>query len=357
MDISKFNNTLLYSNKNVEKLARKLINESANAVLMEMFEDKCVFADHTTGNIYESKYSFDGNVFSFDNFEQITFESNNDNLKEAISNYFDDSLPSLTEAYEQHIAETNSDVFEDSLAEALASKNMDEVVDYTELAGISEEVSDFRNSSIYRLYEERINKAPLSNVKIFDWKHPVKVALIDEDVNKVLNKSVAAKAKRLKTSAEFKKAFMEAAKDAVDGSNGLMEDLLEKNQALTALSKADLKEIVGFSVIGDKSLMEKRNEITDIVEGIIENSATLTEAKNALTEENTHAKDDKDPAPEATEQDCEAIKKALETAKSKATDEKLINKIDDLISSIDSAANVGETDVGAVKEAISLLSL
>ena len=32
MDISKFNNTLLYSNKNVEKLARKLINESANAV-------------------------------------------------------------------------------------------------------------------------------------------------------------------------------------------------------------------------------------------------------------------------------------------------------------------------------------
>lgn len=357
MDISKFNNTLLYSNKNVEKLARKLINESANAVLMEMFEDKCVFADHTTGNIYESKYSFDGNVFSFDNFEQITFESNNDNLKEAISNYFDDSLPSLTEAYEQHIAETNSDIFEDSLAEALASKNMDEIVDYTELAGISEEVSDFRNSSIYRLYEERINKAPLSNVKIFDWKHPVKVALIDEDVNKVLNKSVAAKAKRLKSNAEFKKTFMEAAKDAVDGSNGLMEDLLEKNQALTALSKADLKEIVGFSVIGDKSLMEKRNEITDIVEGIIESSATLTEAKNALTEENTPTKDDKDPAPEATEQDCEAIKKALETAKSKATDEKLINKIDDLISSIDSAANVGETDVGAVKEAISLLSL
>lgn len=357
MDISKFNNALLYSNKNVEKLAKKLINESANAVLMEMFEDRCFLADHTTGNIYEAKYSFDGNVFSFDNFEQITLESKDDNLKEAISNYFDDGTISLAEAYEKHLAETNSDLFEDSLAEALASKNMDDVIDYTEIAGISEEVSDFRNSSVYRLYEDRINKVPISNVKLFDWKHPVKISIIDEDKNKVLNRSVAAKAKKLKSNSEFKKSFMEAARDAIEGSNGLMEDLLEKNQALTALTKADLKEIVGFSVIGDKSLMEKRNDISDIIENIIENSTVLSEAKATLTEEDAPSKDDKDSAPEATEQDCEAIKKALETAKSKAKDEKLINKIDDLISSIDSAANVGETDVGAVKEAISILSL
>ena len=110
-----------------------------------------------------------------------------------------------------------------------------------------------------------------------------------------------------------------------------MEDLIESYLPLTALSKSDLKEIVGFTVVGSKSLMEKRNELVDIIEGIIENSETLSEAKASLTEADEETADDKDPAPEATEQDVEAIKKALETAKSKAKDEKLIKKIEDII--------------------------
>ena len=72
MDIGKFNDALLLSNKNVEKLARKYINESCNAALMEMFEDKCILADHTTGQIFEANYSFDGETFIFEN---NTFEN------------------------------------------------------------------------------------------------------------------------------------------------------------------------------------------------------------------------------------------------------------------------------------------
>ena len=51
------------------------------------------------------------------------------------------------------------------------------------------------------------------------------------------------------------------------------------------------------------------------------------------------------------------LKKALETAKEKVEDEKLISKIEDLIDAIDEASKSGETDVGAVKESIQILSL
>ena len=56
MEISKFNNSLMYSNKNLEKLIRKVINESSNAVLLETFTDKCILQDHITGGIYSCDY-------------------------------------------------------------------------------------------------------------------------------------------------------------------------------------------------------------------------------------------------------------------------------------------------------------
>ena len=134
MDIGKFNDALLLSNKNVEKLARKYINESCNAALMEMFEDKCILADHTTGQIFEANYSFDGETFIFENFTEIELEKTDASLKEAIGDYFDDKNVNLVEAYES-CSDSNSDFFETSLSEALASKNMSEIVDYTSLEG------------------------------------------------------------------------------------------------------------------------------------------------------------------------------------------------------------------------------
>ena len=130
MDIGKFNDALLLSNKNVEKLARKYINESCNAALMEMFEDKCILADHTTGQIFEANYSFDGETFIFENFTEIELEKTDSSLKEAIGDYFDDKNVNLVEAYES-CSDSNSDFFETSLSEALASKNT--AVSYTHL--------------------------------------------------------------------------------------------------------------------------------------------------------------------------------------------------------------------------------
>lgn len=356
MDISKFNNALLYSNKNVEKLAKKLVNESANAALMEMFDDKCILADHTTGQIFEAKYKFDGNTFVFEDFEEVQLEHNNDALKEAISDYFDDADISLKEAYESNSG-SNSDVFEESLTEALAGKNMDNVINYSELSGINEEIGDVKKSDTFKVYTERLAKVPTNSIKLFDWKNPVRVSLIDEDKNKILNKSMKAKAKKLKTDANFKKELAEAAMEALNGDESLLEDLIKENISIVALDNAELKESIGLSVVGNRTLMENRNKIVDMINTIVEEDEELASKKTEVEASASTEDEKKDDAPEAKEQDVSAIKSALETAKSKATDEKLVSKIEDIISSLDTASSAGETDVGAVKEAVELLSL
>ena len=358
MEIGKFNNALLLSNKNVEKLARKYINESCNATLMEMFEDKCVLADHTTGQIFEAEYSFDGETFEFKNFEEVELEKNNSSLKEAISDYFDDKNVNLTEAYEA-ASDSVSDVFENSLSEALASKNMEAVIDYSSLAGINEEIGDLKDNATFKAYVERIAEKPASSIKMFNWKDPVKVTVLDEDENVILNKSIFAKAKKLRTNVEFKKTLAEAAEDSLNGDSTVLEELISENSEVVALSESELKELVGMSVIGNKNLMENRKAITETIENFIAEDVALSEKRAIVEAEKTSEGEetDEDAAPEASAQDVEAIKKALEKAKEKATDEKLVAKIDNLINSLTEAAEDESTDVAAIKESVILLSM
>ena len=352
MKIDKFNNALLYSNKNLEKIARKLINESSNAVLMEMFDDKCVLADHTTGQIFEANYSFDGNKFVFENFKEVELEQSDEHLREAIGDYFDDANVNLAEAYET-ISENNSDIFEQSLTEALAGKNMSNVLNYMELAGIHEEVASFRKTDLFKVFSERIEKKPLNNIKMFNWSDPVAVSILDEDNEKILSKSMKNKAKKLRTNPEFKKELQEAAIEALDGDMSLLENIVNENISLVSLDSSELKETIGLSVVGNKTLMENRNGIVSMIEKIIEENEDLTNKKEAAANEST----ENDDEPEASEEDTEALKKALETAKLKTSDEKIINKIDDIIDSLNESMEAGETNVGAIKEAISLLML
>ena len=358
MDIKNFNNALMLSNKNIEKLARKYINESCNAVLMEMFEDKCFLADHTTGQIFEASYSFDGENFVFENFNEVELEETNSSLKEAIGDYFDDKNISLTEAYENCCA-NNSNVFEDSLTEALASKNMEDVIDYSSLNGINEEIGELKDNSTFKAYTERLSTKPASHIKMFNWKTPVRVSVLDEDENVILNKSIFTKAKKLRSNVEFKKSLAEAAKLSMDGDNTMLEELISENDSIIALSESELKELVGMSVIGNKTLMEKRGKITEAIENFISEDTALSEKRAIVEAEKTsdETSEDENAAPEASEQDVEAIKKALEKAKEKATDEKLISKIDSLIDSLTEAISDESTDVYAVKEAVELLNM
>ena len=354
MELSKFNDVLLYSNKNVEKLARKLINESANAVLMEMFDDKCILADHTTGQIFEAEYDFDGKIMTFSNFSEISLESHNDAIKEAIGDFFDDVNVNLAEAYEKNCG-TASELFESSLTEALASKNMENVINYSELAGINEEMSELKSTNVFKTFTERLAEHPTETIKMFNWKDTVKVSLLDEDVEKIVNRSSIVKAKTLKTDAAFKKELVESANEALEGYSERLESLVRENVSMLALDKAALKEVVGMAVIGNKNLMENRNKIVDMINNVIEEDIDLSSKRNFLLE--AEEESETDDAPEASDKDIEAVKAALEKAKEKASDEKLVKKIEDLISSLEDSEDAGETNISAVKESIELLSL
>lgn len=357
MDIKDFNNTLLYSNKNIEKTMRGLINESTNAVLLETYDEKCLLADHTTGQIFEAKYSFDGNVFTFSDFKEISLEKNNDSLREAIGDYFDDANINLAEAYEKATA-SDTDCLEASLTEALASKNISKTIDYSQIANLDDEsIKEARETEAFKAYTERLNEEPSDSVKLFNWKDAVKVAIIDEDKKKLISRSSKVKADKLRKTVDFKKKVLDASKKFVEESGDMsgFEDLISENNCILALDSSELKEAIGLSIVGDRNLMSKRNEISKAVENLISEDEEFSAKKEQMASEKKDG-DDSD-APEASEQDTKAIVKALETAKSKATDEKLIDKIEKIISSLEDTSSEGETDVAAVKEAVELLSL
>lgn len=352
MKISKFDNALMFSNKNVEKAMRKVVNESCNAVLMEVFEDKCILADHTTGQIFEADFSFDGKTFVFENFNEVQLEKDDDSLKESIGSFFDDEIVNLSEAYEKFASKT-ADNFENSLTEALSSKNMEEVINYDQLS--EADFSEIKETKLFEDFSARINSHPLNNVKKFNWSDPVKVSLIDEDLDKVVNKSLKTKAKKLKSNVEFKKALKESAEELMNGNSYAIEELVNENVEIVGLDKAELKELVGFSVIGDKDLMESRNKIVKAIENIISESDELSNKKAVIFEEANETEDS--DAPEANEADVEKAIDALEKAKENISDDKLAEKIDSIIDALNNAKDAGETDVAAVKECVSLFNL
>ena len=354
--INKFNDALLYTNKNIEKVAKNLVNESSNAVLMDMFDDKCHLLDHTTGQIYEADYSFDGKVFAFENFEPVEIERDNSSLRESIMDYFNEEDVDLSEAYEIS-SSSSSDLLESTISEALASKNVEEIIDYSELEGINEEIGNFAESKVFKDYSELLESHPTSSIKMFTWDKPVRVSLIDEDHNRFINKSIKEKAVNLKKDADFKKNLTEAAKEFLNGNNELLENLVYNTPALLALDKASLTELVGLTVIGNKSLMEGRKEIISGINSIISEDGALVEKQKALLEElpdeeGSAASD----STEVTEKDCDAAVDALKKAKEKVSDEKLASKIDEIIDSLKASCKAGETDVEAMKEAVEILN-
>jgi hypothetical protein len=139
----------------------------------------------------------------------------------------------------------------------------------------------------------------------------------------------------------------------------MLEELISENDSIIALSESELKELVVMALIGNKDLIENRKQIVEKIEDFISGDVALSEKRAVVEAEKTSSDDgdDENTAPEASEQDVEAIKKALEKAKEKATDEKLISNIDALITSLTEAIEDESTDVSAIKESVEILSL
>lgn len=355
---SKLSNYILYSNKNLEKLVRSMINESANAVLLEVYADKLLLADHNSGSIYLADYKFDGKALTVKNYEPVDIINDRSKLSEAIHNYFESDgydVAAIAEAYEEDSEAQNTDLNE-SIVEALASKK-NEIVDYTELYGINEELNELKDMTFFKNYKEHLTEAPTDSIKFFNWTDPVKVSLIDEDLNRTIIGNAKDKALKLSKSKEFRAAFAEAAEEMMNGDSGKMTDLLEDNSAILALEPLAMKEFVGMSVISKKDLISSRNEIIESVNNIVAEDEYLNDAKLMFEEDDSEASESEEETKlETSDKDIDALKDALDKALDKITDEKLVSKINALKDALDSSKDTGITDVGTVKECVELLS-
>lgn len=353
---SKLSNYILFSNKNLEKCVRSLINESSNAVLLETYNDKLLLADHNSGAIYLADYNFDGKILTVENYESVDVVNDKSNLREAIENYFDSDgydVGRIIEAYEEDSEAENTDLRE-SIVEALASKKQ-EIADYSQLEGINEEIGEVKDMPFFKAYTEYLTESPTSSIKYFNWVDPVKVSIIDEDATNIIVSGSKDKAKDLSKDKEFKSLFAEAARELMEGNSIAMEELLEDNSAILALDNVEMKEFIGMSVVGDKTLMENRKEIIDAVNEIIEENEDLQEMKTLFEEDNEEEEaENKELA--TSDKDIDALKDALDKAAEKISDEAIISKINALKDALDSSKDSGSTDVGTVKECVELLS-
>ncbi|MDR0675586.1 MAG: hypothetical protein LBF97_00900 [Elusimicrobiota bacterium] len=391
IDTKKLNDFILYSNSNIEKTIRSVVNESDNASVVALYEDKCILLDYKKGEFYNASYAFNPKtgIIIFEDFEEIEIENSEDSLKESIRNYFNsdndpENIEAIKEAFEDSI--TNNENFIKSIvSESIKGKNFSEIIDYSILENINEEVKEIQSLPFYKAYKDRIEKKPMTSIKHFDWKNKVQVSLIENESNKIINKSVKAKAENLSKDPDFKNALIEAFNDLSKGNEELAIALIEEYPGLFLLDKAERKTVIGKSLLSNTSLLENRTKLIKEFEKIFEESENLADVRDLIFEAtdeisgvnttgaapsiDTNKEDDdedkKDKANEEEEpaelsdKEIEAVIKALQKASEKVEDSgnvKLADKIEKLEGEVEKMKEVG-TSADVVKEAIEILSM
>ncbi len=362
--IDKFQDFLLYSNKNIEKLISRVVNESSNASLVSLYEDAAVLLDHKTGTFYNTKYSFDAKegTIVFEEFDELELTKDSTSFKEAVRNFFEGEIEtdSLKEAYTTFSSDQESFI-DKVVSESLCEKDFNDLIDYSPLNGINESV-EIKNEAFFKDYKKRLETHPMTSIKAFDWKNPVKVSLIESESVKFVNKNAKEKALNLYKDSTFKAKVNEAFSALKEGNEEELVALAEDYSQMFYLDKADRKTIFSKATMGNTDLLEGRLELFKKAEALFEENETIANVvavikeEEAAAEEGEAAPEEKGAAKELTPEETDKLVAALETALEKVEDEKLADKIEALIKALGDGKETG-TDVDTVKESVSILSL
>ena len=379
MSLREFEDMNLYSNKSMEKIVSSIINESSNAALVNMFEDSVVLLDHDSGTFYTSDYQFDPKTLTLtlENFEEIFLTKEEDNFKSTVKNFFEDedaSIDELTESYKENVIEQEAFINE-LINETLSVKNFEDTIDYSVLAEAN--TGELKNQEFFKSYVERLETHPLSEVKYINFSDKVVVSLLESENVKLINSSVIDKASTLWKRTEFKDAFISAAaifvEDVEEGKEKFV-DLFEEYPQVFFLDKADRKAMFGKAII---SSTELRENLQDLLKGIDilfededieelkesylsemegEEGSPEEEKKETPEEEAAEKEEEEEPAKELAPEDIKKISGGLKKVAEKVEDEKLKEKLDELIAKLDGSMEEG-TRPELIKEAIYLLNI
>lgn len=377
LTLREFENLNLYSHKNMEKVIRKLVNESYNGALTSMFDDSLVLLDHTDGKFYVADYEFDEKnlTLTLENFEEVHLVKEEESFEENVLNFFEDEevCPhDLVKSYKENIIEQERYI-DELIADVISAKDFSESINYKNIKDAREKLTlESENENFFKLYEERIQTHPLTSIKYFDWVNPVKVSLVETEKHSVINTSVIEKAKNLWKRADFKELFLEASDDMQEEDNEKMLSLFESYPVLFHLAEEERLAVFGKTLLSSP-LREERKDIVEKIETLISEDEDfldlrenyITEAEvdldsinhNDDTEEGEEAKGEKaDQKLELTAEEMEKLKKDLQALCDKMEEGEEKKKLSDIIDRISASKEEG-TKPSDIKEAVSLLTL
>ena len=369
LSLKEFEDMNLYSNRSMERIISSIVNESSNAALVNMFEDSVILLDHENGTFYTADYNFNAEdlTLKLENFEEVFLSKEEDSFKGKVKNFFEDensSVTELSEAYREDVIGQET-FLNELINESLSVKDFDSIVNYQELAEANDDIS-IKNEDFFKAYTERLETHPLTEAKFFNFETPVVVSLMETETIKLINSSIVEKASALWKKKDFKEAFVEAAtvfvEDVEEGKEKLQE-LFETFPQVFFLDVADRSALFGKMIIGS----ELRENLKDVQKGLgilfeDEDITTirdhyLSEAEDEETpEEKDDEEKDDEPAAELTPEDIKKLVGELKKVSEKLEDEKLKEKMDEIISKFDGSMEEG-TRPDLVKEAIYLLSI
>lgn len=374
MSLREFEDMNLYSNKSMERIVASIVNETSNCALVNMFEDSVVLLDHDNGTFYTSDYQFDPKTLTLtlENFEEVFLTKEENQFKDSVKNFFEDedsSVDDLTESYKENVIEQEAFINE-LINETLSVKDFEGMIDYSELAEANESVS-ISNEEFFQSYTDRLETHPLTEAKFINFEDKVVVSLLESETVKLINSSAVEKAAVLWKRPEFKESFVEASKvfvEDVEEGKDLFVTLFEEYPQIFFLDKADRKAMFGKAIISDDVLRESLQDLLKGIEILFEDEDINNLSETYLSEMEDGApaeaegtgdeeeKEEKTPAKELTPAEIKKISSALKTVAEKVEDEKLKEKLDELIGKLDVTMEEG-TRPELVKEAVYLLSL
>lgn len=376
LTLREFENLNLYSNKNMEKVIGKLINESSNAVLVNIFDDSLVLLDHDEGQFYTADYKFDESnlQLNLDNFEKVELVKEEEDFREDVSDFFDDEdsfAKNLIESYKENVIGQEKYVNE-LISESMSVKDFSEYADYGSLKEAKKEmVFESTNEDFFKIYKERLNTHPLNEIKYVDWENPITVSLVETEKKSLINSSVLEKAKDLWKKPSFKQTFLEAVEELVnEESDESMIALFEQFPSLFYLEENDRDTLFGKAIISSP-LSEHRKAVSKTINELLAENEDIAELKNKYVVEEEEDEGEEAPegevegeveveveekAPELTVEQAKKMVADLSKAKEAIEDEVMKEKIDNIIISLKNTEEEG-TKPKDVKEAVAILSL
>lgn len=384
MTLKEFSDVNLYNNENVAKVMEKMIAESANGILVSIFDDKLVLFDNYEEEFYSADYSFNKDEFVIENFEKIKLERDKTTFNETIKSFLRDetSKEDILEAYENIFSEAENLLSEDINRKLLGKSNKFSFFNNILKAKKQVSLEEVHSTELYKDYYKRSLEKPSQIMYYFDWKNPTKVSLVENETKNIYIATNKEKALNLWKQESFRKELTEAVsvlvEDVVGGQSKLIE-ILQKNKDLVVLSEAEFKEVISKSL-----LMEDVSEINDIVLGIMTlyKNFELGKKKNEILEtykliqEEIAAGADSvpgatagqepapapEPAPEeekiekpSTDELDKVISKIKEISE-KCTDEKAKSFLDNISSKLEDMKSESSVDPELLKEIARLLA-